>query len=116
MGNPPPPRYGNKELNKRALTCTIMFCVHAYLFVCEKEGRLLCESVCVCGSSGCEATSIERFIEGQAFLRSYDLAPRPPLPPLSVSKLDRRHIGRLRKRVNLLTVEGNDGAWPSIND
>jgi hypothetical protein len=47
METPPPPCYGNKDLNKRARTCTIMFCVHAYLFVCEKEGRLLCESVCV---------------------------------------------------------------------
>jgi hypothetical protein len=27
--------------------------------------------------------SIERFVEGQAFLRSYELAPRPPPPPLS---------------------------------
>jgi hypothetical protein len=86
-----------------------MFCVHAYLFVCEKEGRLLCESVCVCGSSGCWAESIERFIEGQAFLRLYDSAPHPPPPPPLVSKLDRRHTGRQRKRVNLLTGEGDDG-------
>ncbi len=64
--------------------------------------------------------SIERFIESQAFLRSFNSAPCPPLP-LSVSKLDRRHIGRLRKRVNLLT--GGSGApsydckkaWLSIN-
>ncbi len=34
-----------------------------------------------------EAESIERFIEAHAFLRSYDLAARPPLPPLpSVSR------------------------------
>jgi hypothetical protein len=47
----------------------------------------------------------------------------PPLPP--VSKLDRRHTGRLRKRENLLTRGGGGGrgdepyarrkAWDSIN-
>ncbi len=40
-------------------------------------------------------------IKEQVFLRSYDSAPRPPPPP--VSKLDRQHTGRLRKRDNLLT-------------
>ncbi len=51
-----------------------------------------------------------------------------PFPPSLVSKLDRRHTGRLRKRDNLLTGKGGDGdggrgaesyvrkkAWPSIN-
>jgi hypothetical protein len=32
---------------------------------------------------------IKRLIEDQAFLRSYDLAPRPP--PSPARKLDRRH-------------------------
>ncbi len=43
----------------------------------------------------------------QAFWRSYDLAPSPP-PPTSppVNKLNRRHIGRPRKRDNLLMGEG----------
>jgi hypothetical protein len=56
-------------------------------------------------------------MEEQALPLSYDLAP----PPTSaVSKLDRRHIERLRKRDKLLTGEvgGNssDGAkaWSSI--
>ncbi len=56
--------------------------------------------------------SIERFIEGHASLRSYDSAPRPPPPTRSpVSKLDRRHTGRLRKSGNLLTAEER-GVWP----
>jgi hypothetical protein len=72
--------------------------------------------------------SIEYFIEGQAFPPPYDLAPRPPLPPPSpVSKLVRRHTGRLRKRYNLLMGEGLKGlgeeqnhttdekAWSAIN-
>ncbi len=42
---------------------------------------------------------------GPGFSRSYGLA-RPLLPPSLVSKLDRRHTGRLRKRKNLLTGEG----------
>jgi hypothetical protein len=36
-------------------------------------------------------------IEGQDFSRSYDLAPRTLPPPSLVSKLDRRHTGRLRE-------------------
>jgi hypothetical protein len=35
-------------------------------------------------------------------LRSYDLAPSPPShPPSAISKLDRRHSGKLRKKDNL---------------
>ncbi len=42
--------------------------------------------------------SIERFIEDQAFLPSYDLAPPKPSPPLSsVSKLNRLHTGRPKR-------------------
>ncbi len=55
---------------------------------------------------GVGSVSIEWFIEGQAFLRSYALAPRTFPFPLFVSKLERRHIGRLRKRDNLLMAEG----------
>ncbi len=53
---------------------------------------------------------IERFIGSHAFLWSYDSAPRPH--PSPVSKLDRRHTGRLRKRDDLLTGEGR--AWSRI--
>ncbi len=51
------------------------------------------------------------FTEDQAFYPSYDLAPLPPPPTSSspVSKLDRRHTGRLRKRDNLLTRSGGQG-------
>jgi hypothetical protein len=42
----------------------------------------------------------------KVFSLSYDLAPPTPLPPYSDSKLDRRHKGRLRKRDNMLTGEG----------
>jgi hypothetical protein len=43
-----------------------------------------------------ETERIRRFIDTQAFLRSYDSAPRPPPPPLSaLSKLDKRHTRRL---------------------
>ncbi len=45
--------------------------------------------------------------EGQAFSPSYDLAPPPPPPPSHVSKFDRRHTGRLRKRDKLLTGGGS---------
>ncbi len=48
--------------------------------------------------------SNEWFTEDQAFSRSYGLAPPPPPPP--VSKRDRRHTGRQRKRDNLLMGEG----------
>jgi hypothetical protein len=42
-------------------------------------------------------------MEGQAFLRLYDTTPRPHPSP---NKLDRRNMGRLRKRDNLPTGEG----------
>jgi hypothetical protein len=56
---------------------------------------------------------------------SYDLAHLPPPPPSSVSKLDRRNTGRLRKE-KLVNEEGRGGggraksyddekAWSSIN-
>jgi hypothetical protein len=48
--------------------------------------------------------NIERFIEGQAFLRSYDAAPPPASSPVSVP--DRRHTGRLRNRCSLLNGKG----------
>jgi hypothetical protein len=46
------------------------------------------------------AESIEWFIEGQAFSRSYDLDPRPPPPPSLVRKTEKD---------NLLTGEGEGG-------
>jgi hypothetical protein len=53
----------------------------------------------------------EWFIEIQAFSPSYDLAPPPPfLPSSPVSKLDRRHTGRLRKTYNFLTWDGGGGS------
>jgi hypothetical protein len=70
---------------------------------------------------------IEGFIEGQAFLRGRMIRLHAQtLPPSPISKLDRRHIGRLRKRGNLLKEEGEGGgrgaescerkkAWSSIN-
>jgi hypothetical protein len=51
----------------------------------------------------------ERFIEDQAFLRLYDSAPRPLPPHPTVSKLDRRHTGRVRNRGKLLTGERGEG-------
>ncbi len=49
-----------------------------------------------------EADSIELFIA--AFSSTYDLAPpSPPPSPSLVSKLDRRHTGRLKTSGNLLT-------------
>jgi hypothetical protein len=56
------------------------------------------------------AESIQCFMEGQASSQSYDLAPRSPSPPRPpVSKLHRRHKGRLRKRDNLLTGDVGEG-------
>jgi hypothetical protein len=46
-------------------------------------------------------------VEDQTFLRSYDFGSTPA--PSPVSKLDRRHTGRLRKRDNLLTGKGKGG-------
>ncbi len=47
------------------------------------------------------------FLEDQAFSPSYGLvAPPPPSPVSKQYKLDRRQTGRLRKRDNLLTGEG----------
>jgi hypothetical protein len=65
-------------------------------------------------------------VEGQVFKWPYDSVLAQPFPPSPVSKLDRRHTGRLRKRDNLLTREikgvgrGADScdrkkAWSSIN-
>ncbi len=56
-------------------------------------------------------------IEGQAFSRSYDLAPSPSPPPSPGSKLEQRHTGRLRKRDKLLAgeVEG-DGRGAELYD
>ncbi len=73
--------------------------------------------------------SIEWFIEEKAVSPSYDLAPPPPpptVPPSPVSRFDRRHTGRLRKRDDLLTGEEGGGgggaksfdgekAWSSLN-
>ncbi len=56
------------------------------------------------GRGGAETESIERDIEGQAFLWSFDSA--PPTPPPPASKLDRRHTRRLRTRVKLPTGDG----------
>jgi hypothetical protein len=48
-----------------------------------------------------------------AFSPQNDLAPHKPIPPSPVSKLDRRHTGRLRKRGNLLRG-GGVGEWSQI--
>ncbi len=52
--------------------------------------------------------SIERFTEDQAFLRSYDSAPRPPPPP-SCQTARPATDGRLRKRGKFLTGDGGEG-------
>ena len=47
---------------------------------------------------------------------SYDLAPPPsPYPHFPVSELDRLHIGRMRKRDNLLMGEGEEGMGEEPN-
>ncbi len=53
--------------------------------------------------------SIDWFIEGQAFLRSYNSVPCPPTSPSLVSKLDRRHTGRLRKETTCSRERGEGG-------
>jgi hypothetical protein len=60
---------------------------------------------------------IEWFLEGQAFLRSYDSVPRsPPFPPLPpVSKLSLFLSLTVCRRSSLLTGEGGRGwAWSRI--
>jgi hypothetical protein len=57
------------------------------LATCERPVGILLACCCQPG-----AEIIVRFIDDQAFLWSYELAPRPPpLPPPSVSKLDQEH-------------------------
>jgi hypothetical protein len=66
-----------------------------------------------------QAERIELFMENQAFSPTYDMV----LPLPSVSKLEWRHTGRLRKRDNSLTGEVRGGAklydgekaWGPIN-
>jgi hypothetical protein len=58
--------------------------------------------------------TIELIIDGQTFLRTYDLAPRPTPPPSPVRKLDRRHIGRLRKRDKMVKEGGGEGLAKSL--
>jgi hypothetical protein len=78
--------------------------------------------VCLCKMTGLgagmgeEPESIEWLIEGQAFWRSFDSAPRPPPPPLqSVSFTSDTQEDRQRKRVNLLMGEGGKWwAWSQI--
>ncbi len=58
--------------------------------------------------------NIKWLIEDLAFSTSYDWAPLPLLPPplpsvLLLSRLERRHTRRLRKRDNLLTEERERG-------
>jgi len=71
-----------------------------------------------------DTEGIERFIEGQVFLLSYDSAPRPPLPPAPVSKVDQRNTEKERQLSDGRRGEGGGwGAesyevkkdWPSIN-
>ncbi len=48
---------------------------------------------------------------GTGFLATYNLAPPHPFPaPSPISKLDRRHTGKVRKRENMLTGEDR-GGW-----
>ncbi len=54
--------------------------------------------------------SIQWFIADQAFSLSYDLSPPPPPSHPPASKLYRRITGRLIKRANLLTGDG-EGGW-----
>jgi hypothetical protein len=53
--------------------------------------------------------SIECFIEDQEFSPLYNLALPTTPPPSTVSKVNRRHTGRLTKRDNLLTGVGGGG-------
>jgi hypothetical protein len=63
---------------------------------------------------------------GTGFHAVFASAPRPPHPRSPARKLDQTHTGRLRKRGNFLTGEGEGGgggaqsydrekAWSSIN-
>jgi hypothetical protein len=61
---------------------------------------------CSCGSE-----SIQCCFEDQAF----DLLPHnPPTPHSPISKLDRRHTGRMRKRDNMPTGGGRGGGRSQI--
>ncbi len=60
----------------------------------------------------CNPESIERFIEGQAFLRSDDSAPRPP-PASPISNLS-FFLFPVCHRSSLLTGEGGGGEEPNI--
>ncbi len=55
--------------------------------------------------------SIEWFIEGHAFLRSYDLASRPRLPPSPVSKLSLFLCLPVCRQSSSLTVREGGRGW-----
>jgi hypothetical protein len=90
--------------------------------LCLSALRLNCVEGCwnflhYCFSIILTLLSRECIIEDQAFSPSYDLSPLPPpIPPpptSTVSKLDRRHTGRLRKGDNFLRVGGCEGGAKS---
>ncbi len=56
-----------------------------------------------------------RIYRGSGFLAVVWLGSSPPSPPPPVSKLDRRHTARPRKRDNLLTGEGRGGVGEERN-
>jgi hypothetical protein len=72
-----------------------------------------------------KAESIELYIEDEAFLRSYDLAPPPPLSRLPISKMSLFLNLPVRRRSRILTGEGGgavsgaksydlENAWSAI--
>jgi hypothetical protein len=67
----------------------------------------------------CTLGNVEWFMEDQAFSSPYDLAPLPPLPPSSVSKLDRRHTRRKLAdwwgRTGWGRSQIGEKTWSSIN-
>jgi hypothetical protein len=48
------------------------------------------------------------FVLSRLLFMIWLIAYKPPPPPSHIRKLDRRHIGRLRKRDELLTGEGEE--------
>jgi hypothetical protein len=86
---------GNKQTNKALFTEAVKSTVFFLVFILWLKPE-----------------SIEWFIEVQAFSPSHDLAPPPPLPPLSVSKLSLFLILPVYRR----SISHNgEKAWSSIN-
>ncbi len=88
-------------------------CTYSTAFLSLPHTHTLCRT----SHSACTTERIEWsswLIEAQAFLRSHNSAPRPPPPPLSVSKLSLFLLFPVCRRSSLPTGRGGGWVWSRI--